>query len=50
MLCAASQSASELPVDAKAPHPQIGQLMPEDEFLSGAVGEARLLSGKTCCR
>jgi transposase-like protein len=43
---AASQPASEPPVDLKALHAKIGQLALENDFLSGALGKAGLLSGK----
>ena len=43
---AASQPASEPPVDLKALHEKIGQLARENDFLSGALGKAGLLSGK----
>ena len=43
---AASQPASEPPVDLKALHAKIGQLALENDFLSGALGKAGLLSGR----
>jgi transposase len=43
---ATSQPASEAPVDLKALHAKIGQLALENDFLSGALGKAGLLSGK----
>jgi transposase-like protein len=43
---AANQPASEPPVDLKALHAKIGQLALENDFLSGALGKAGLLSGK----
>jgi transposase len=43
---AASQPASEPPLDLKALHAKIGQLALENDFLSGALGKAGLLSGR----
>jgi transposase len=43
---AANQPASEPPVDLKALHAKIGQLALENDFLSGALGKAGLLSRK----
>jgi transposase len=43
---AAHQPASEPPVDLTALHAKIGQLTLENDFLSGALGKAGLLSGK----
>jgi hypothetical protein len=42
----ASRPGSEPPVDLKALHAKIGQFVPENDFLSGALGKAGLLSGK----
>ena len=39
-------AASEPPIDLKALHAKIGQLALENDFLSGALGKAGLLSGK----
>lgn len=38
--------SSEPPVDLKALHAKIGQLTLENDFLSGALGKAGLLSAK----
>jgi transposase-like protein len=43
---AAGQPASEPPVDLKALPAKIGQLALENDFLSGALGKAGLLSGR----
>jgi len=43
---AASAPVSEPPVDLKTLHAKIGQLALENDFLSGALGKAGLLSGK----
>src|SRR3982074_3712427 len=43
---AASQPASAPPADLKALHAEIGQLALENDFLSGALGKAGLLSGR----
>ena len=43
---AANQPASEPPVDLKALHAKIGRLALENDFLSGALGKAGLLSRK----
>jgi transposase len=43
---AASQPASEPPLDLKALHAKIGQLALENDFLSSALGKAGLLSGR----
>jgi transposase len=42
----AASQPSEPPVDLKALHAKIGQLALENDFLSGALGKAGLLSGK----
>ena len=39
-------AASEAPVDLKALHAKIGELTLENDFLSGALGKAGLLSAK----
>ncbi len=41
-----STEASEPPVDVKAMHAKIGQLTLENDFLSGALSKAGLLSAK----
>ncbi|EIM94384.1 transposase IS3/IS911 family protein [Paraburkholderia hospita] len=41
-----SAPAAEPPVDLKALQAKIGQLTLENDFLSGALGKAGLLSGK----
>ena len=41
-----SQPASEPPVDLKALHAKIGELALENDFLSGALSKAGLLSVK----
>src|SRR5271169_1737769 len=43
---APSEASSEAPVDLKTLHAKIGQLALENDFLSGALGKAGLLSVK----
>lgn len=43
---AAAPPSNESPVDVKTLHAKIGQLMLENDFLSGALGKAGLLSAK----
>ncbi len=43
---AAGAPSSEPPVDVKTLHAKIGQLTLENDFLSGALGKAGLLSAK----
>jgi transposase len=43
---APSEASSEPPVDLKTLHAKIGQLSLENDFLSGALGKAGLLSVK----
>lgn len=40
------KGSSEMPVDLKALHAKIGELALENDFLSGALGKAGLLSAK----
>ena len=41
-----ARSTTEAPVDLKALHAKIGELALENDFLSGALGKAGLLSAK----
>ena len=41
-----TESTSAAPVDLKELHAKIGQLALENDFLSGALGKAGLLSGR----
>ncbi|HDR8938249.1 transposase [Burkholderia vietnamiensis] len=43
---AAGPASNESPVDVKTLHAKIGQLTLENDFLSGALGKAGLLSAK----
>lgn len=43
---AAGPASNEPPVDVKTLHAKIGQLTLENDFLSGALGKAGLLSAK----
>lgn len=46
MFGAAAPPSNEPPVDVKTLHAKIGQLTLENDFLSGALGKAGLLSAK----